>query len=79
MEAAEWQSEKCRGLTAELTKNQTSQKIRELAVLINKVNSGLIMIVGFILNVFFLWTLKYIIAIEKWKRNNQQNLKPPLM
>ena len=33
------------------------------------------MIVGFLLNLFFLWSLKQIIAIENWKRNNHDNLE----
>jgi DNA mismatch repair ATPase MutS len=33
------------------------------------------MVVGFILNVFFLWALKQIIAIEQWKRANHENLE----
>ena len=44
-------------------------------MLINKLSYSLIMIVGFVLNVFFLWALKQIIAIEDWKRNNQHSLE----
>lgn len=32
------------------------------------------MLVGAVLNIFFLWDLKQIIAIEEWKRANKQNL-----
>nr|WP_260171861.1 hypothetical protein [Mucilaginibacter phyllosphaerae] len=33
------------------------------------------MIVGFLLNVFFLWALKQILQIEKWKRSNHHNFE----
>ncbi|MBC7400395.1 MAG: DNA mismatch repair protein MutS, partial [Mucilaginibacter sp.] len=46
-----------------------------LAKLIDKLSYNLIMVVGFILNVFLLWALKQTIAIEQWKRNNHENLE----
>ncbi|RYY35147.1 MAG: DNA mismatch repair protein MutS, partial [Sphingobacteriaceae bacterium] len=54
---------------------QTSAQIKELSRLVNNFNARLNMLVGTVLNLFFLWDLKQIIAIEDWKRNNRQNLE----
>lgn len=75
MEREDWQSARCKELAAQLKDNQTAKNIHELSVLINKLNYSLIMIVGFVLNVFFLWALKQVIAIEAWKESNKQNLE----
>lgn len=75
IESQQWQSQRCAQLHEKLKVNQTSKNIAELSKLINKLSYSLIMIVGFILNVFFLWALKQIILIEKWKRNNHQNFE----
>jgi DNA mismatch repair ATPase MutS len=74
IENAGWKSEKCKALADKLRIDQTSKNIKELSSLINNLDAGLIMIVGMLLNIVFLWSLKYIIAIEKWKRNSQQNI-----
>jgi hypothetical protein len=50
-----------------------------LAELINKLNYHLNIIIGFVLNLFFLWDIRQIVAIENWKRQNRTALKPPLM
>ncbi|TSD67800.1 DNA mismatch repair protein MutS [Inquilinus sp. KBS0705] len=75
IEGNEWQSARCAALNQKLRVNQTSKNIEELSNLVNKLSYSLIMIVGFILNVFFLWAIKQVILIEKWKRNNHQNLE----
>jgi len=75
IETEQWESLACANLTAVLKTGDTSKKIKELSALINKLNAGLIMILGFILNIFFLWTLKQVIAIENWKRNNHENFE----
>ncbi|RYU90798.1 DNA mismatch repair protein MutS [Mucilaginibacter terrigena] len=75
IENQQWQSKRCTELNEKLRVNQTSKNIEELSKLINKLSYSLIMIVGFILNVFFLWALKQILLIEKWKRNNQHNFE----
>jgi DNA mismatch repair ATPase MutS len=66
-------------LNADLVKNlktdKISAKIKELSELINKLNYHLNIIVGFILNVFLLWDIRQIIAIENWKRNNHESLE----
>jgi DNA mismatch repair ATPase MutS len=58
-----------------LISGKTSGKIKELASLINKLNYHLNMIVGFILNLFFLWDIRQVIAIENWKRQNTESLE----
>ncbi|MBS1520830.1 MAG: DNA mismatch repair protein MutS [Bacteroidetes bacterium] len=75
IEIEKWQQERCNDLAQKLKTEHTSKRIKELGRLINKLEYNLIMIVGFILNVFFLWTLKQVIAIENWKKNNHQNLE----
>jgi DNA mismatch repair ATPase MutS len=75
VETEKWQSEKCAALNQKLNNGQTNKSIEELAKLINKLGYNLIMIVNFILNIFFLWSLKQVIAIENWKRNNKQDIE----
>ena len=75
IEETQWQSERCRYLLQQLKDKHTSQQIEQLSRLINKLSYSLVMIIGFLLNVFLLWSLKQIIAIEDWKRNNQQSLE----
>ncbi|HWZ15012.1 MAG TPA: hypothetical protein VNW95_07205 [Mucilaginibacter sp.] len=75
IEKEQWQSSYCNDLTKKLTTTHTSKKIRELSDLITKLNYHLNMIVGFLLNLFFLWDIRQIIAIENWKRDNQHNLE----
>ncbi|HEY9004292.1 MAG TPA: DNA mismatch repair protein MutS [Mucilaginibacter sp.] len=75
IEIEQWQQGMCNDLAQKLKTEHTSERIKELGRLINKLEYNLIMIIGFILNVFFLWTLKQVIAIENWKRTNHQNLE----
>ncbi|MCC8408406.1 DNA mismatch repair protein MutS [Mucilaginibacter sp. UR6-1] len=74
-EDEQWQSAYCTGLSNKLKEKQTSAEIKELSRLINKFNNRLNLLVGSILNIFFLWDLRQIIAIEEWKRANRQNLE----
>lgn len=74
VEAGQWQSAGSKALADKLVSGGTSKKIAQLSRLINKLSYSLIMIVGFILNVFFLWALKQIIAIEDWKRENKDGI-----
>jgi len=75
IEKEQWQSGYCNKLVRILKKGNTSATIKELSGLINKLNYHLNIIIGFILNLFFLWDIRQIIAIENWKRNNQQSLE----
>lgn len=74
-EDEQWQSTYCQSMSAQLKEKQTSLQIKELSRLVNNFNARLNMLVGTVLNLFFLWDLKQIIAIEDWKRNNRQNLE----
>jgi len=75
IEDEQWASPGCSALAQELIAGGTSKKIKELSVLVKKLDYTAVMIIGFILNVFFLWALKQTIAIENWKRSNRQNLE----
>ena len=75
LEREKWQSVYCSSQVQKIIAGNTSGKIKELAGLINKLNYHLNMIVGFVLNVLLLWDIRQIIAIENWKRNNQENLE----
>jgi hypothetical protein len=74
IEKTEWKSARCRVLADKLRQEQTSKSIKKLSLLINNLDAGMIMIVGFVLNIVFLWSLKYILLIEKWKQNSHQNI-----
>jgi predicted house-cleaning noncanonical NTP pyrophosphatase (MazG superfamily) len=75
IENEEWQAPYNNALTKKIKENATSKNIAGLAKLIDKMSYSLIMIVGFVLNIFFLWALKQTIAIEQWKRNNHESLE----
>ncbi|AYL98969.1 MutS-related protein [Mucilaginibacter celer] len=75
IEEQQWQAAYNNALAQQLKTNKTSAKIKELAELINKLNYHLNLIVGFALNLFFLWDIRQIIAIENWKRQNQESLE----
>ena len=75
VEEEQWQAAYNAGLAHQLKTGQTSNKIKELAALINKLNYHLNMIIGFILNLFFLWDIRQVIAIENWKRQNTESLE----
>jgi len=75
IEKEQWQSPGCSVLSGQLKNGGTAKSIEELSALINKLGLTLIMIVGFIMNVFFLWALKQVIAIENWKRNNREGIE----
>jgi DNA mismatch repair ATPase MutS len=52
-----------------------SANIKQLSKLINNLNARLNIALSAILNGIFVWNLKQVIAIENWKRNNQENLE----
>lgn len=56
-------------------KESTSRIIKQLSAHINNLNARLMMIVGFLLNAFAAWNVRYIVAIENWKRQNHQNIE----
>ncbi|CAM3667160.1 DNA mismatch repair protein MutS [Mucilaginibacter galii] len=55
--------------------NSTSSIIKQLSNLINNLNARLNMVVGFFLNIVLVWNVRYVIAIEKWKRANHENIE----
>jgi len=75
IEQEQWQAAYSNNLVQNIKNGHTSQKIKELSTLINKLNYHLNVIVGFILNLFLLWDIRQIIAIENWKRDNQESLE----
>jgi DNA mismatch repair ATPase MutS len=75
IEAEKWDAILNKELADRIINKQTSKNIAQLAQLIHKLGYNLVMIVNFVLNVFFLWALKQVIAIEKWKRDNYHDLE----
>lgn len=75
IEDQQWQAPYNNILAQQLKTDKTSAKIKELGQLINKLNYHLNLLIGFVLNLFFLWDIRQIIAIENWKRQNQDSLE----
>lgn len=75
IENESWESAYNKTFSDFLKNDGTSNKIKSLSILINKLNYHLNIIIGFILNLFFLWDIRQIIAIENWKRYNQKSLE----
>ena len=78
IEQEQWQSAYLSNLVATIKNERmgsTSVQIKQLSRLIEKLNYHLNIIIGFFLNLFLLWDIRQIIAIENWKRNNTQNLE----
>lgn len=78
IEQEEWQSDYIKRLASLINIQDAktiSGKIKELSKLINKLNNRLNMVVGFILNIFFIWDVRQVIAIERWKRDNHESLE----
>ena len=78
IEKEEWESDYLKGLADRIkhNKNKTiSARVEELSKLINQLNYRLNLVVSFILNIFLLWDIRMVIAIENWKRNNQESLE----
>ncbi|HEY4326990.1 MAG TPA: DNA mismatch repair protein MutS [Mucilaginibacter sp.] len=78
IEEEEWQSVYLKNLHVKIKAEEghsISGRIKQLSVLINKLNYRLRMVVSFLLNIFFLWDIRQIIAIENWKKTNQQGFE----
>lgn len=75
IETEKWGVTLNKELAGRIIEKQTSKNIAQLSQLIHKLGYNLVMIVNFVLNVFFLWALKQVIAIEKWKRDNYHDLE----
>jgi hypothetical protein len=75
IESQNWVAPHNIALAQKLKDDKTSEKIKELGELINKLNYHLNIIVGTLLNIFLLWDIRQIIAIENWKRANCENVE----
>ncbi|MDB5151543.1 MAG: hypothetical protein JWR54_294 [Mucilaginibacter sp.] len=78
IENEEWQSEYLKKLSERIKKKEEeaiSDKINQLSRLINKLNYRLNLALGFALNIFLLWDIRQVIAIENWKKTNQESLE----
>ncbi|WP_345950912.1 DNA mismatch repair protein MutS [Mucilaginibacter sp. PAMB04274] len=53
----------------------TALVVAKLSAHINSLNARLNLVVGFVLNVVLVWNVRYVIAIEDWKRNNHENVE----
>lgn len=78
IENEQWESVYLKTISAKITATgdqAVSNKIKELSILINKLNYRLNLVVKFILNIFYLWDIRQLIAIETWKKNNHQSFE----
>ena len=78
IENEEWESEYLKRLSVRIKKQEgqsVSDTIKQLSQLINKLNYRLNIVVNFVLNVFLLWDIRQVIAIENWKKNNKESLE----
>ncbi|WP_428328853.1 MutS-related protein [Mucilaginibacter sp.] len=78
IEKEEWQSAYLKEVSSKIKNiagEPVSDKIGQLSKLINKLNYRLNLIVNIIMNVLFIWNIRQIISIEKWKRDNQESLE----
>ena len=78
IEKEQWESDYLKGLADRIKHNEDktiSARVEELSKLINQLNYRLNLVVSFILNIFLLWDIRMVIAIENWKRNNQESLE----
>ena len=76
VEEGEWRTPCNQELFAKIRSGESekiSAKIEELSRLIDKLNYRLNLLVAAILNVFFLWDIRQIMAIEDWKKANHSN------
>ncbi|ASU35721.1 MutS-related protein [Mucilaginibacter xinganensis] len=78
IENEKWESVYLSGVSSQIKNingDAISFRISQLSTLINKLNSRLNLVVDIIMNVLFVWNIRQIIAIEKWKLNNQESLE----
>ena len=78
IEEEEWESAYLKSVAANIKSDESeniSAKIKQLSRLIDKLNYRLNLAVSFVLNVFLLWDIRQIMAIEEWKKSNHQNFE----
>ncbi|MFI5159190.1 MAG: DNA mismatch repair protein MutS, partial [Sphingobacteriales bacterium] len=78
IENEEWETEYTQELALKIKnsdKESVSDAIKQLSILINKLNYRLNLVVSIIMNALFIWDVRQVIAIEIWKRKNQESLE----
>lgn len=78
IEKEEWRSPLTASLAAKVKKGghkSTSAIIRKLSMLITNLDARSNMILGPILNALFVWNIRFVIAIENWKRDNHEDIE----
>ncbi|MBL4676915.1 MAG: hypothetical protein JKY70_12035, partial [Mucilaginibacter sp.] len=78
IEQQTWEADYSKHISEKLVdKNgfHVSIRIEQLSDLLNKLNYRLNMIMMVVLNALFIWDIRQLIAIENWKKNNQDNLE----
>ncbi|MFD0765645.1 DNA mismatch repair protein MutS [Mucilaginibacter lutimaris] len=55
--------------------HHVSGKIKQLSLLLNKLNYRLNMIMMVVLNAIFIWDIRQLMAIESWKKANHENFE----
>ena len=78
IEKEDWKSAYLNGMASEIKNNggqSISKKAEKLAGLIHKLNYRSNMITKFIMNIFYIWDIRQVIGIEKWKLDNKESLK----
>ncbi|WP_158825004.1 MutS-related protein [Mucilaginibacter lacusdianchii] len=78
IEQETWSSAYCISLAARVKPQDgksMSATIRQLSSHITNLNARLVMFLGAILNGLLLWNVRYVLAIEKWKRDNHHNIE----
>jgi DNA mismatch repair ATPase MutS len=78
IENEDWKSAYLSNIAANIKRGESdgiSERIQQLSKLINKLNYRLNMVMKFILNMFLLWDIRQVIAIENWKKDNQQSFE----
>lgn len=78
IEGENWQSAYLQQQSAKIKTGEgqhVSDRIQQLSRHINKLNYRLNLVIQFVLNIFYLWDIRQVIAIENWKKNNHQSFE----
>ncbi|MBE9664932.1 MutS-related protein [Mucilaginibacter boryungensis] len=78
IESEEWESAYLKELALKIKTaggQSVSERINQLSRLITKLNLRLNIVLQFVLNIFLLWDIRQVIAIENWKKTNHENLE----
>ncbi len=78
IENEEWKSAYLNGMASKIKGKggqSVSKTAEKLARLIHKLNYRSNMITKFIMNIFYIWDIRQVIGIEKWKLDNKESLK----